>query len=106
MSLFDRSLGIICAVLLLTGAVTVSFGSVFRYGETNVATITNVARHGVELASAHPRCQHPADHSHDILPSLQGDVSSRECAEAGYAAAQDMMRNESGISLVDPPPRA
>lgn len=106
MSLFDRSLRIICAVLLLAVAVTGSLGPVFRYGETGVVTITNVARHGAELASAHSQCQHPAEHSHDILPSLQGVASSGEFSDAAYAAAPDMMRHETDISLVDPPPRA
>jgi hypothetical protein len=105
MSLFDRSLRIICAVLLLTVAVTGSFGPVFRYSETDEATITNVARHRAELASAHSQCQHPAEHSHDILPSLQGEASLGGFSDAAYAAAPDMMRHETGISLVDPPPR-
>jgi hypothetical protein len=106
MSLLDRSIPIICALLLLAVAATGSLGSVLRYGDTNVATIANVVRHGVELASAHPQCQHPVEHSHEILPSLQGDTSSRECANAAYAAAPDTTRHEAGISLVDPPPRA
>lgn len=106
MSLFDRSLGTMCAVLLLAVVVTGSFGSASRHHESNVATIANVVRHGADLASAHPQCQHAAEHSQDILSSLQGASAPAGFTDAAYAVAADMMRHESGVNPVDPPPRA
>lgn len=106
MSLFERSSRIICVVLLLSVAAMASFGSVFRYGDPDAPELTGAVQYGANLATAHPQCQHSSEHFHDILPALQGDLSSGTCASAAYAALPDTPRHETGISLVDPPPRA
>lgn len=102
---FDRPLRIVCMVLLLAVTVTGSFGSVLRFSNSDVATIASVVSNGVELALGHQQCQHPVEHSHGILPSLDDRTSSREYVNAAYAAAPDTKNREMGNSLVDPPPR-
>jgi len=104
MPLFDRSLRIVCMVLLLAVTVTGSFGSVLRFSNSDVA-IASVASNGVEPALGHQQSQHPVEHSHGILPSHNDGSSSREYVDATYAAAPDTMNRETGSSLVDPPPR-
>lgn len=106
MLLFGRSIRFLFIAVLLAVTVISSFGLNARYSGPSSAAIMSPVHTATELTGAHPKCQHAAEHSHEVLPSIQNAHASSRCASSVRLIASDRLRLHLAINPIDPPPRA
>jgi len=95
----------LCVALLVAAALMASLGQVTRTG--SLAPIVAAANQsGVELIGSHSRCQHVAEHSHDLLASMQDEDAVPACVNSSPMASSDPFHQKTTVNPLEYPPRA
>ncbi|WP_313291373.1 hypothetical protein [Rhizobium rhizoryzae] len=105
MLLLDRSIRMLCLALLLAAALMASFGPVTRSGSPT-PIVTSALQSAAEVTGSHPRCLHVAEHSHDLLASMQDDLPTPKCANTSLIAYSDRFLHQTTVNPLEHPPRA
>lgn len=105
MVLLDRSIRMLCLALLVAAALMASLGPVHRSGSPAPIVATQL-QSGAEVTGSHPRCLHIAEHSHDLLASMQNEVFAPKCANFSLSAYSDRFLHQTTVNPLEHPPRA
>lgn len=105
MLLLDRSIRMLCLALLLAAALMASVGPVTRSGSPT-PIVTSMLQPEAEVTASHPRCLHIAEHSHDLLASMQDEVPTPKCANSSLIAYSDRFLHQTTVNPLEHPPRA
>lgn len=104
MLLMDRSIRMLCLALLLVAALMASLGPVNRSGSPT--PIVTTALQSVAEVTGHQRCLHVAEHSHDLLASMQDEVNTPKCVNSSLIEHSDRFVHQATVNPLEHPPRA
>lgn len=105
MLLLNRSIRMLCLALLVAAALMASFGPINCSGSPT-PIVTSMFQPGAEVTGSHPRCLHVAEHSHDLLVSMQDEVPTPKCANSSLIAYSDRFLHQTTVNPLEHPPRA
>ena len=105
MLLMDRSIRMLCLALLVAAALMASLGPVNRSGSPT-PIVTSALQSAAEVTGSHPRCLHVAEHSHDLLASMQDEVAAPKCMNSSLIAYSDRLPHQATVNPLEHPPRA